>query len=87
MKKAARLSVGKQPAQTANVFGIYREFIRIISGHLGGFFTPQMAAHSLSPHHLTGTGDVNPGFGALMGFKLWHLLNLRPVSRLAQFLA
>ena len=70
------LTVGKQKAEAGSVALVHQHFLGVLTGNLVWLLAPEMAAHALSAHQLSGSGYVYAGFGALVRFKFGHLLNL-----------
>ena len=59
--------------QTLVVRSVYCQLISVLSGYFGRLFAPEVAAHSLSSHQLTGSGYVNSGLSPFVCLKFGHL--------------
>ena len=72
----SQLAIAKQNSETRHVTLVHQHLLGVLTGNFVGLLSPEMAAHALSAHQLTGSGYVYAGFGALVCFKFGHLLNL-----------
>ena len=71
-----RLADAEQSSETGHVALVHQHFLGVLTGNLVWLLAPEMAAHALSAHQLSGSGYVYAGFGALVRFKFGHLVNL-----------
>ena len=64
--------------QALEVCTIYRQLIGELSSYFCRLFAPEVAAHALPAHELTGCSYVYAGLGPFVCLKFWHQPVLLP---------